>query len=511
MGQMINTGLRATAALGIGWLLASCAPIHVSSRAVSIPDTSAQHVEAVLAQAATQLDKDGADRLGTTLDEITHSASFGRFSPGLRYRTLLTAALVAEQQQRDTDAHELATQATRIEGAGDAAWSTRLNTAADVHDYRDAAHSLVTLTRRWPASVQNFNPDAIGNLHNLLQRAGERAADREILDALFDAHWQIDGREPSFLWRQLVLYHLDDHGFSRADAVALRITSAEAVIGMLADNRFDPVIRSHPQHFNVRRLLAAEVAERKARMVPHPDENEPITDLEILFLMTREHPDVLGISDATVARVEFGDGKTAYTDFDRWYVWVLDYRARALMGEQRWSDAMRVETRAAGYPEQGAPNTSQYINLGTWLANRLKPDEAAEAISKAGGVSAFGGMQYQGVKLRIAIERRDEPAIGAAMAYMGAHRANDMTGWEDALLLRGNKNAAAALLVQRLEDPGQRLDALTEMQHYASCTRTPLEQSIRRRWHAVTARADVRAALRQVGRVRHYDLCAPIR
>jgi len=246
-------------------------------------------------------------------------------------------------------------------------------------------------------------------------------------------------------------------------------------------------------------------------MVAHPDEIEPITDLEILFLMTREYPDVLGISDATVARVEFGDGKTAYTDFDRWYVWVLDYRARALMREQRWSDAMRVETRAAGYPEQGAPNTSRYINLGTWLANRLKPDEAAEAISKAGGVSAFGGMQYQGVKLRIAIERRDEPAIGAAMAYMGAHRANDMTGWEDALLLRGNKNAAAALLVQRLEDPGQRLDALTEMQHYASCTRTPLEQSIRRRWHAVTARADVRAALRQVGRVRHYDLCAPIR
>lgn len=511
MRQVINTGLRATAALGIAWLLASCAPIRVSSRAVSIPDTSAQHVEAVLAQAATQLDKGGPDRLGTTLDDITHSASFARFSSNLRYRTLLAAALVAEQQQRDTDAHELATQATRMEGAGDVAWSIRLNAAADVRDYRDAAHSLVTLARRWPASVQDFNPDAVGNLHSLLSRAGEHAADREMLDALFDAHWQIDGREPSLLWRQLVLYHLTDRGLSRAGAIALRITSAEAVIGMLADNRFGPVIRRHPQHFNVRRLLAAEIAERSARMVAHPDEIEPITDLEILFLMTRKYPDVLGISDATVAHVEFGHGKTAYVDFDRWYVWVLDYRARALMREQRWSDATRVETRAARYLEQGAPNTSQYINLGTWLANRLKPDEAAEAISKAGAVSAFGGMQYQGVKLRIAIARRDEPAIAAAMTYMGTHRAEDMTGWEDALLLRGNKNAAAALLVQRLKEPGQRLDALTEMQRYASCTRTPLEQLIRRRWHAVTARADVQAALRRVGRVRHYDLCAPIR
>lgn len=511
MGRIIDAVSRTTCALGLVLLLASCVPIRAPFPAARTHDADAQHVEAVLAQAATQLDEGGPDRLGATLDDVAHGVSFSRLPLDLRYRTLLAAALVAEQQHRDADAHTLATEATHLEGAVETAWSVRLNTAAAIGDYRDAAHSLVTLARRWPASVHDFNPDAIGNLHSLLRQSGALVADREMLDALFDAHWQIDGREPSLLWRQLVLYHLADDGHARADAIALRITSAEAAIGMLADKRFDSITRRYPRHFNIRRLLAAEIVERQVRMAAHPDELEPITDLEILFLMTRAYSDVLGISDVTVAHVEFGNGKTVYVDFARWYVWVLDYRARALMREQRWSDATRVEARAARYPEQGAPNTSQFINLGAWLANLRKPDEAAEAISKAGGVSVFGGMQYQGVKLRIAVDRRDESAIHASMAYMRAHQAEDITGWEEALLLQGNKDAAAALLIQRLADPGQRLGALTDMQHYSSCMKTPLEQLVGRRWRAVTTRADVRAALRRVGRVRRYDLCAPIR
>lgn len=511
MGRIIDAVSRTTCALGLALLLASCVPIRVPFHAARVHGADAQHVEAVLADAATQLDENRPDRLGATLDDIVHGVSFSRLPLDLRYRTLLAAALVAEQQHRDADAHTFATKATRLKGAVETAWSLRLNTAAAIGDYRDAAKSLVTLARRWPASITDFNPDAVGDLHSHLRQSGALVADREMLDALFDAHWQIDGREPSLLWRQLVLYHLVDDGHARADAVALRITSAEAAIGMWADKRFDSITRKYPRHFNVQRLLAAEIAERQARMAAYPDELEPITDLEILFLMTRKYPDVLGISDATVARVEFGGGKTAYADFDRWYVWVLDYRARALMREQRWGDAMRVEARAAQYPEQGSPNTSQFINLGTWLANLRKPDEAAEAISKVGGVSAFGGMQYEGVKLRIAVDRRDESAIRASMTYMRAHQAEDITGWEDALLLQGNKDAAAALLIQRLADPEQRLGALTDMQNYASCLQTPLEQLVGRRWRAVTTRVDVRAALRQVGRVRQYDLCALIR
>jgi hypothetical protein len=511
MGRIVDAVSRTTGALCLALLLASCAPIRAPFPAARTHDADAQHVEAILAQAATQLDEGESDRLGATLDDIADGTGFSRLPLDLRYRTLLAAALVAEQQHRDADAHTLATKATRLEGAVEAAWPARLNTAAAIGDYRDAANSLVTLARRWPASVNDFNPDAIGNLHSQLRQSRALVADREMLDALFDAHWQIDGREPSILWRQLVLYHLADHAHARADAVALHITSAEAAIGMLADKRFDSITRRYPRHFDIRRLLAAEIAERQARMAAHPDVLEPITDLEVLFLMTRAYPDVLGISDATVAHVEFGNGKTAYVDFGRWYVWVLDYRARALMREQRFSDAIRVEARAARYPEQGSPNTSQFINLGAWLANLRKPDEAAEAISKAGGVSAFGGMQYQEVKLRIAVDRRDESAIRASMTYMRAHQAEDITGWEEALLLQGNKDAAAALLIHRLADPGQRLGALTDMQHYASCRKTPLDQLIARRWRAVTTRADVRAALRLVGRVRRYDLCAPIR
>lgn len=510
MEQTMSAVLRATAALGLALLLATCTSIPTPAPAVTEHDAGAQHVEAVLAQAASQLDKGTPDQLDTTLNDIIHGAGFSHLPADLRYRTLIVAALVAEQQDRSADAHGLAKQATGMEIADETSWSIRLNTAAAMGDYRDAAHGVATAARRWPATLDGLNPDAIGFLHFQLRQSGARKADRDMLDALFDAHWQIDGREPSFLWRDLVLYHLADHALARANAIALHITSTAAVIGILADKRFDPITRKHPRHFNVRRLLAAEIAERRARMAAHPDELEPIADLELLFLMKRAYPEVLGISDATVAHVEFGHGKTAYVDFDRWYVWVLDYRARALMREHRWNDAIRVETRAASYPEQGAPNTSQYINLATWLADLRRSDEAAEALAKTGAASAFGSMQSRGVKLRIAINRHDESAIQASMAYMRSHRDENTAGWQDALLLQGNEDAAAALMIQRLQDPWQRLGALTDMQLYDACTARPLERLESRRWRTVTARADVRATLRRVGRIRQYDLCAPI-
>lgn len=505
-----NAALRASIALGLALLLASCASIRTPAPAAAEHATEAQNVEAILTHAASQLDHGDAASLGKTLDALVHRTGFDDLPIDLRYRTLITAAMAAAQQQRSADALGLAKQATNMHVADATAWSIRLNAAAAVGDFRDAAHCVIVLIRRWPATLDQLNPDGIGVMHLQLTRSGAQEVDRALLDTLFDAHWQINGREPSILWRTLVLYHLADHAFARAEMVASRINSTQTVIGMLADKRFDAITYRHPRHFNVRRMLAAEIAGRRARMAAHPDELEPVTDLQLLFLMERAYPDVLAISDAAVAHVEFGQGKSAYVDFDRWYVWVLDYRARALMGEHRWSDALRVETRAASHAEQGSPNTSQYINLATWLANLRRPDEAAKALAKAGGTNAFGSMQLAGANLRIAIEHHDEPTIHAALAYMRAHRDDDPAGWQDALLLQDNINGAAAWLIHRLENPAGRLDALTDMQHYDACLTAPLDQLIQKRWRMVTTRADVQAALRSVGRVREYDLCAPI-
>jgi len=161
----------------------------------------------------------------------------------------------------------------------------------------------------------------------------------------------------------------------------------------------------------------------------------------------------------------------------------------------------------ARLPENGGLNVSQAINLGELYANLGKANKAAEAIARVGTMSPYGRMQLEDVKLRIAIGRHDKSAVARHMAYIREHRADAVLTWEFALLLHGDLDQAAALLIERLEKPEWRSDALAAVQSYdAPIHRTPLEQRIFDRMQAIVARPDVQAALRKVGRIEHVNL-----
>ena len=440
------------------------------------------------------------------LDKAIESRGFAGLPADMRYRALLVASVLAEQDGQNTKAHDLIVRATAFDGAGDAAWTTRLSTAFSIGKYDDAAHSVAILAQRWPEKLSGLLPDAIMQIHYQLQLAQDYDADRAMLDALFDAKWQVKGVEPSSLWRALALLCIERNDVARATTVALRVTSGQVALSMLVDKSFDPITRKYPRAFDVDRLVAAEIKAAQARAKAHPDQLTAVTDLQDLLLMTGQYPRVLSISDAAVARAEHGQGQKTYVDFDDRYNWVLDNRARALQREGRWDDAVRVRVLAARRPEHGGMNVSQLINLGALYADLDQYDKAADAVIELGAMSPMGHMQLEGVKLRIAIGKKDNTAIDTVMTYMREHRADDMASWEDALLLRGELDAAAALLVERLQNPAWRDDALVNMQHYLHVTETPVQEMIQDRWNTITARPDVQAALLKVGRVEQFQV-----
>jgi hypothetical protein len=219
---------------------------------------------------------------------------------------------------------------------------------------------------------------------------------------------------------------------------------------------------------------------------------------------------VLSISDSAVAHAEKREGK-AYPDFGDRYNWILDNRSRAFKRQGQWDKAVATEVLAARLPEQGGINVSQSINLGELYAELDQPDDAANAIVQLGDLTPIGQMQLEGVKLRIAVDRHDEQAASAALAYLRAHRAEEPDTLQDALLLRGQLDEAAALLIERLEKPEWRTDALVDMQQYADVARTPMEKVLFDRWNTVVARTDVQAALQKVGRIERFDLAPGLR
>lgn len=465
----------------------------------------------IVQRAFDDLDHDDAASAESELERAFRNKGFARLPEDTRYRALLVASLIALDNNDSKRAHELSIQATAFEEAGNTAWMTRLSSAFSIGDYHDAGYSQTYFIKRWPEKLDDINPVAIWQLHGQLKRSHDLDLDRQMLDELFDAEWQSRGVEPSDMWRDLALLHLQRDEIDRAATVAARITSGQTALGMLVDKRFDPVTSRHPDAFDVDRLIAAEIAAAEDRAKQHPDQLMPITDLQELYLITRQYPRVLSISEAAVAHARSGDGRKTYTDFAERYNWVLDNRSRALKRQGHWDEAAKVEERAARHPEQGAMNVSQLINLGELYADLGRPDEAAGAIAEVGEMSPFGRMQLESVRLRIAFDRKDAAAFGAAMDYMREHRADAIATWEDALLLHGDLDAAAALLVERLENPEWRNDALVDLQRFDEVTVTPVEKVIQERWHAIVARPDVQAAVQKVGRVGRFHIAAPLR
>lgn len=448
---------------------------------------------------------------GAELDKALHAPGFAGLPEEVRFQALYIAGLIAWGTDEYDKAHGLAVRATRLPDADNTTWMLRYSSAFAIKNYGDAAYSLTMFTQRWPGKLDDVAPDAVVQLHHQLKRAHEDETDRLMLDELFDAGWKNKGIEPSNLWRDLALVHLQRREVARATEVALRITSGQIALSMRVDKRFDAITLAHSDAFDVDRLIAREIADTKGRIAAHPDQLQPVTDLQELFLLTGRLQDVLSISDAVVTRAEKREGPKAYSDFSERYNWILDYRSRAFKRQGQWDKAIATEVLAARVPEQGGINVSQSINLGELYAELDQPDNATNAIIQLGDVSPFGQMQMEGVKLCAAEDRHDERAASAAMAYLRQHREEDLATWEDALLLRGQLDEAAALLIERLQNPEWRTDALVDMQHYADVVRTPMEKIIYDRWNSIAARPDVQAAVQKVGRIETFAIAPALR
>lgn len=494
-------------------LIACAAPATVTPTQGNKGDASPPVTEAadLVQRAFEDVRHNNNEAAGPELDKALHSHGFAGLPEEVRYQTFFVASLIAWETNQNDKAHGLAVRATRFPEADNTAWMVRFSSAFTIKNYGDAAHSLTMFAQRWPAKLGDVVPGAVMQLHYQLKLAHEDETDRLMLDELFDAGWKTKGVEPSNLWRDLALQHLQRGEVARATKVALRVTSGQVALSIRVDKRFDAITLAHPGAFDVERLIAAEITAAKAQIAAHPDQLEPITDLQELLLITSQYPKVLSISDDAVERAEKREGAKAYTDFSDRYNWILDSRSRAFKRQGQWDKAIATEVLAARIPEQGGINVSQSINLGELYAELDQPDNAATAIIQLGDLSPIGQMQLEGVKLRIAVDRHDEPAASAAMAYLRAHRAEEPDTLQDALLLRGELDEAAALLIERLENPEWRTDALVDMQHYADVARTPMEKTIHDRWNTVTARPDVQAVLQKVGRVEKFAIAPGLR
>jgi hypothetical protein len=146
---------------------------------------------------------------------------------------------------------------------------------------------------------------------------------------------------------------------------------------------------------------------------------------------------------------------------------------------------------------------SQAINLGVLYNEMGRPDDALQAvhgIDWSGDISPYGRVQLQYVRFQAYLQKGNEAETRDILTWMRDHQDDAIATVQATLLEVGDVEGAAELFKKRLRDADERADALSEVQQYAQASRTARREQLNALGEVLLARADVVAAIVEVGR-----------
>ena len=445
------------------------------------------------------------------LATVIDAPFFNALSDDERHGALSTAARVAMRLHHEQLAHDYWVRLTAMPGASGGDWFERFVVECQLQEIDAAIATLVTVVQVAPerlADLEDWVPFELEKAAAKLPDPSDKKL--QLLGAFYGARWTLrSGLEPSALWRDLTLLLIDKGFLDEAIDVSKHVRNPYDLIGMRADDRFAAVVSANPAHFAV-----DAAAEREVHVLASASEKAPRNldlenDLADALRRRRQYKEMLRTVDAVIDRVRAAaGGPVPYDDAAKQYVWVLDYRALALIGLGRRDEALKQLQAAAALPAQADGNVSQWINLGAMNCDLGKPNQALTALSRVAvdHLNRYGRMQLEGVRLSAELQLKNAPEVARSLSYLGEHRADDMNTYESALVEAARYNEAAQLLIERLKDPKLRRQALLSIQNFAPTPVLPHEAVIKSRWRILKARSDVRAAVRKVGRIESYDI-----
>jgi tetratricopeptide (TPR) repeat protein len=411
--------------------------------------------------------------------------------------------------------HAALIQASERPGATAKDWFRRCDAALRSNDLKDATFSMATIARRWPDAMKGANPRVVMRLA-LREPANEAewAVRFDLLDTLYDNSWKMQfGIEPGAVWGELVRELVANGESTRALEVAAHIDSPRTLVALRVDNRCRALVAANPQRFDVAAAAERQIEAWRGVTQQFPRSLEAVVRLDNAYLDAGQYAQVKQITDAVIAKVDVA--KSLYDiyqedDLSNSFNWILDNHADALEALQDWTGAEEEYRRAAERLERGYPNVSNIINLAGFYADLDRNEDARAALARLptdrAGPSPYGRLQAYIVRLRIALSTRNKAAENEALGYLRQHSADALSSVDFAFARANRLDEAAQLLIQRLDDPHQRVSALMDVQTYANPPEPRLLVEARSRWKSVVERKDVQEAIARVGKIESFPI-----
>jgi tetratricopeptide (TPR) repeat protein len=439
-------------------------------------------------------------------EKVLRMPQFGELQAAAQMEIFQFAAIAASALKDNLGAHEFMVLATDSPEAGAQYWVLRALYAGWAEDWGDAGIAYATVAKRWPESLSLIEPRVIALTAIRMNKDARHTKERlDLLDALFAANFKLEyGVEPAELWRDLVQDALEHNNLERARALSVRVTDPATLIEMRVDRRFDALTQGDKARFDVRAAAEREYRRLKSLSAENPRMLSPLVQQTYSMLEIGRFKEIVKIADEVFERVVQAKGDTpAYEDIDEKLNWIYDNKFRALRALGRWDEALAVLEAGSRRLEGGSANVSQAINLGNYLLALGRPEKALtamEAIDWGNSLNSYGRMEMQYVRYRAFLQSGNAKEAEKVFAYLREHRGDAEDTWQAAVLDSGDFDAAAARFIWRLRDPEGRASALASAQDFASAPSTPTEAVSKMRWSKLLTRADVAAAIEEVGR-----------
>ena len=379
---------------------------------------------------------------------------------------------------------------------------------AQLQDEPLIAQSLIAVARKWPDRLADIDEDYLTRFlaaQSKLPRATALALLQSFYAANFKLKW---GLEPSESWRDLVLLLTEQGLQAEAGEVSARIIDPVVLVAMRADRRFDTVVAAHPERFDV-----AAAADQQIKRLQSKDEDGTnslrVKALLMAALTRREHAAAaLAIADDAIAEIrDTNYPERRFVDYLAEYGNLLTERAFALLELGLWDEGVAQLKEAAREFEHDRDNVGAAISLAEVECDLSRPADARSVLAQiTAGLSPYGQMRVEGVRLDIATQEGDAAQVGRSLGYLRAHRDEAPASYLSGLVIANQLDRAAEELRRELLGPDTRQNALGNVQTYTPEQATPRDLEMRARWQSVLARADVREAIAKVGRVEVYDM-----
>lgn len=435
-------------------------------------------------------------------DLVAHP-QFSRMPGRHRNAVLTRAGYAAGAAGRFEQARDWSMLATQIDPDQPYLWYRLALFEGELGNGDLAATHLIRFATQWPELINDAGRQQVSFVFYGVEDDSQQEVD--LLQALFDAGWDHRPASASGLWSRLAELRLQRGEIALAKAVIAHIEHPVDVRSLIVDSRFAAVVGDlQPDDVVARGQGLLEKLRVSAANSPRDLESQ--VELIELLLVLGDHAEAIDRTQSIVDDIDAASAAKSLYHGMHLHAWLRNHLATALIRTEQTDAGLKYLEQASHIDEDGESNTSQVLNLASLYRRTERPALSLQTLSRVGLMSDHGRLIEAETRHAVALQLGDSEMASDALDYVRDNQQISPSIYVSALLEAGEEEQAAAIVIDNLRDPGERLSALMSLQSMRLSPELAGDRRLRAGWQALREREDIRKAVAPFGVIRYFDV-----